>query len=89
MVGNEFFSSQVTVTGLLTGSYLLNHLKNEELGRVLLVPDVMLREGEDVFLDDVRIADLADTLNVEVEIVPSTPWGIVDMLETLAEEDWS
>ena len=49
----------------------------------------MLREGEDVFLDDVRISDIAEALSIEVEIVPSTPWGIVDMLETLAEEDWS
>jgi NifB/MoaA-like Fe-S oxidoreductase len=52
----------------------------------LLVPDVMLREGEDVFLDDVRIRDLAVHLQVEVEVIPSEPWGVWDMLETLSDE---
>jgi putative radical SAM enzyme (TIGR03279 family) len=88
VVTNDFFSGQVTVAGLVTGSDVVNQLKNQSLGRVLLIPDVMLREGEDVFLDDVRISDLAEALSVEVEVVPSTPWGIVDMLETLADEDW-
>lgn len=88
VIENRFFSGQVTVAGLITGSDIISQLKDKPLGRVLLVPDVMLREGEDVFLDDVRISDIAEALSVEVEIVPSTPWGIVDMLETLAEEDW-
>ena len=41
--------------GFRTAQDLLEQLANVELGRILLVPDVMLREGEDVFLDDVRI----------------------------------
>lgn len=88
VVENHFFSGHVTVAGLLTGRDLLEQLAEVSLGRVLLVPDVMLREGEDVFLDDLRISDLAEALNVEVEIVPATPWGILDMLDTLAAEDW-
>jgi NifB/MoaA-like Fe-S oxidoreductase len=46
----------------------------------------MLREGEDVFLDDVCISDLADHLQVEVEVISTDPWGVWDMLETLNEE---
>jgi len=86
VVQNHFFSGQVTVAGLLTGQDLLEQLANVDLGEILLVPDVMLREGEDVFLDDVRVRDLADRLQVEVEIIPSDPWGVWDMLETLDEE---
>jgi len=89
VVENRFFGGQVTVSGLVVGKDMISQLQKEQLGRVLLVPDVMLREGEDVFIDDVRVGDLATALNVEVEMVPSTPWGIVDMLQTLAEEDWS
>jgi putative radical SAM enzyme (TIGR03279 family) len=86
VVENHFFSGQVTVAGLLTGQDLLEQLANVELGQILLVPDVMLREGEDVFLDDVRLSDLADHLNIEVEVVPADPWGIWDMLDTLNDE---
>ena len=86
VVENRFFGGDVTVAGLLTGQDLLEQLANVELGRVLLVPDVMLREGEDVFLDNVRIRDLAGHLQVEVEVIPSDPWGVWDMLDTLCEE---
>jgi len=86
VVENHFFGGDVTVAGLLTGQDLLEQLANVDLGQILLVPDVMLREGEDVFLDDVRISDLADHLQVEVEVIPTDPWGVWDMLETLNEE---
>ena len=86
VVENHFFGGDVTVAGLLTGQDLLEQLANVDLGQILLVPDVMLREGEDVFLDDVRISDLADHLHVEVEVIPTDPWGVWDMLETLNEE---
>jgi len=86
VVENRFFGGDVTVAGLLTGQDLLEQLSNVDLGQILLVPDVMLREGEDLFLDDVRIRDLADHLRVEVEVIPTDPWGVWDMLDTLSEE---
>jgi NifB/MoaA-like Fe-S oxidoreductase len=86
VVENHFLGGDVTVAGLLTGQDLLEQLANVELGEILLVPDVMLRQGEDVFLDDVRIRDLAGHLRVEVEVIPTDPWGVWDMLETLSEE---
>lgn len=86
VIQNHFFSGHVTVAGLLTGQDLLEQLANVELGQILLLPDVMLREGDDVFLDDVRVSDIAERLQVEVEVVPTDPWGVWDMLETLDEE---
>jgi putative radical SAM enzyme (TIGR03279 family) len=86
VVEKHFFGGDVTVAGMLTGQDMLEQLANVDLGRVLLVPDVMLREGEDVFLDDVRLRDLAGHLQVEVEVIPSDPWAVWDMLDTLSEE---
>jgi putative radical SAM enzyme (TIGR03279 family) len=85
-VENRFFNGHVTVAGLLTGQDLVGQLAFDSLGDILLVPDVMLREGDDLFLDDLRISDLAERLNVHVEVVASDPWGIWDMLDTLAME---
>lgn len=86
VIENRFFGGQVTVTGLLTGQDLAEQLSGAPLGKVLLVPDVMLREGERTFLDDMSVSDLAERLDVEVEVVPTDPWGIWDMLDTLAME---
>ncbi len=86
VVENRFFNGHVTVAGLLTGRDLLEQLAGESLGEVLLIPDVMLREGAELFLDDVSLAELAERLAVEVEVVAADPWGLWDMLDTLALE---
>jgi putative radical SAM enzyme (TIGR03279 family) len=83
---NQFFGGHVTVTGLLVGQDLFGQLTGQDLGEILLIPDVMLREGEDVLLDDVRVSELADRLSVQVEVIASDPWGIWDMLEAIAYE---
>ncbi len=86
VIENNFFSGQVTVTGLLTGQDLLAQLKGQALGDILMVPDVMLREGEEVFLDDLSIDDLIEQLAIQVEVVAADPWGLWDMLDTLSME---
>lgn len=88
VVKNRFFDGHVTVAGLLTGQDLVEQLAAESLGEVLLVPDVMLRDGADLFLDDMSLRDLENGLNVQVEVVTAGPWGVWDMLDTLAAESW-
>ena len=68
-VRNEFFGESVTVSGLITGGDIITQLKDRDLGVRLLVPQNMLRRGEDVFLDDVTIPELSAKLGVEVRIV--------------------
>jgi putative radical SAM enzyme (TIGR03279 family) len=86
VVENRFFSGHVTVAGLLTGHDLLEQLAVDSLGDILMIPDVMLREGEELFLDDIRVSDLAEQLDVQVEVFVADPWGLWDMLDTLAME---
>jgi putative radical SAM enzyme (TIGR03279 family) len=80
---NEFFGGQVTVAGLLTGRDVLNQLRDKPLGSALLVPDVVLRDGEEVFLDDVTLHDLERELGVPVYMISSSPWGLLDGVEAL------
>ena len=68
VLANEFWGGNVTVTGLLTGSDLLSGLAQKELGQVVFISAVMLKEGTDLFLDDISLRDLASKL--EVQIVP-------------------
>ncbi|WP_432820929.1 DUF512 domain-containing protein [Trichloromonas sp.] len=84
VIRNDFFGGHVSVTGLIAGADLVKQLPGRPLGDVLLIPDVMLREGADVFLDDLSLADLERELKVRVVKIDSSPWGLLEGLETLS-----
>ncbi|MBO5277917.1 MAG: DUF512 domain-containing protein [Lachnospiraceae bacterium] len=71
-ITNEFFGENITVAGLITGQDLIKQLRGQELGDVLLLPSVMFKSGEQVFLDDVTLNELENTLQVKVNIVKSS-----------------
>jgi NifB/MoaA-like Fe-S oxidoreductase len=85
-VENLFFSGEVTVAGLLTGYDVLEQLRGQELGDALLVPDVVLRDGEELFLDDLSLEGLSEALGIPCVKISSTPWGILDAVEDLSIE---
>ena len=69
-VPNEFFGRAIAVAGLLTGQDVQRHLSTlDDLGEEILIPSVMLRDGDGVFLDDLTPADLASDLGVSVRPV--------------------
>lgn len=69
VVDNNFFGSDVTVAGLLTGKDVIDALKDADIGDVVLLPRAMLKEFEDVFLDGSTPEELAKLLNRRVEII--------------------
>ena len=83
-IRNKFFGEQVTVTGLLTGQDLLGQLDGQDLGEALLVPEVMLKADDDLFLDDLSLDELSAHLKIPIVKIASTPWGLLDGLEGLA-----
>jgi putative radical SAM enzyme (TIGR03279 family) len=66
---SPYWGQDQVVTGLLTGSDLLAGLEGQDLGERLLLPSVMLRQGEPVFLDDLTLADLEQRLPVPVQVL--------------------
>ncbi len=80
-VKNRFFGESITVAGLLTGRDLIEQLKDCPLGEALLLPEVMLKEQSDVFLDDVSVEQLSETLGVPVISVPVDGYEFVDAVE--------
>jgi len=66
---SPYWGQDQVVTGLLTGSDLLEGLQGRDLGEELLLPAVMLRQGEPVFLDDQRLEAVAAQLPVPVQLV--------------------
>ena len=68
-IRNEFFGETITVAGLITGGDLMRQLKGKNLGEKFLIPCSMLKNDENVFLDDVTVEELSKELNVEIVIV--------------------
>lgn len=70
-IENDFFGENITVAGLLTGGDLIKQLKHKTLGESLLLPDVLLRHGENILLDDITIEDIEGALQTRINIVQS------------------
>ena len=62
-VENHFFGPNVTVTGLLTGSDLIRGLQGHTADKVL-VTECMLRDQEDVFLDDMTFDEVQEKVGI-------------------------
>lgn len=75
---NEFFGEHITVSGLLTGQDLEKQLKGKTLGSRLLLPQNVLRSGEEVFLDDFTKTDLEKSLQVPINIVKSSGYDFIN-----------
>ena len=75
---NYFFGEEITVSGLLTGQDIIAQLQGKNLGNRLLLPQNMLRSGEEIFLDDVTVADMEKALQVKTDIVKSSGYDFVN-----------
>jgi len=64
-IENHFFGPSVTVSGLLTGSDLIRELKGVDADRILIT-ECMLREFEDVFLDDMPLSEVEKEIGVPI-----------------------
>jgi putative radical SAM enzyme (TIGR03279 family) len=77
-LNSDYWGQEITVTGLLTGQDLLRGLENRDLGDGILLPSVMLKDGDTVFLDDTRLETMTEKLNVA--IYPVT--GVEELIRT-------
>lgn len=78
-IENFFLGQRVTVTGLVTGQDLMNQIDPQEIGDLLVLPAVMLKQEENLFLDNVTVTDLAGRLKTRVAVVKG-PRQLVDVL---------
>jgi putative radical SAM enzyme (TIGR03279 family) len=76
-IENKFFGPTVTVTGLLTGKDILKTIVGKTKADCLLVPNVALKEGENVFLDNVTLKDMEESLGIHVKPIEPTPEGLL------------
>lgn len=86
-IRNDFFGESITVSGLLTGQDIVAQLADKELGCRLFLPRNVLRSGEDVFLDDMRLSQLEGALQVKADIVKSSGYDFVESILSVLKEE--
>jgi putative radical SAM enzyme (TIGR03279 family) len=77
-IKNDFFGESVTVAGLLTGQDILSQLEGKDLGDELIIPDCALRDGEEVFLDDMTVTELSEKLGISVTSCVADGYELLD-----------
>ena len=65
---NDFFGSNVTVAGLITGQDLINQLKEKDIEN-LVIPSIMLREFTNDFLDNITLAQAEKELGCKIHVI--------------------
>jgi NifB/MoaA-like Fe-S oxidoreductase len=68
-LNSDYWGQTMTVTGLLTGQDILHGLAGQNLGDGILLPSLMLKHDDTLFLDDLRVEDLAAQLHTKIWVV--------------------
>ncbi|GCL50819.1 hypothetical protein NIES3804_23900 [Microcystis aeruginosa NIES-3804] len=77
-LNSDYWGQEITVTGLLTGQDILKGLQGKNLGDGVLLPSLMLKHGEAVFLDDLTLETVINQLRVPIYPV----LGVEELIKT-------
>jgi putative radical SAM enzyme (TIGR03279 family) len=78
---SDYWGQNISVTGLLTGHDLIFHLKGQDLGEGILLPIVILKHGELIFLDDMTVEEVSLQLNTKLFPVG----GVEDLINSCCQ----
>ncbi len=79
-IKNEFFGTDITVAGLLTGKDIISQLKGKDLGDSIVLSSSMLRHDEDVLLDNTTLADIERELDTKIKVITNDGYELLDAL---------
>ncbi len=76
-IENEFFGSDVTVTGLLTAQDILQQLEETDKNKLIILPEIVLND-DNLFLDDISWQEFRGSLSNKVIRVENNPSDLVE-----------
>jgi len=79
-IKNNFFGGGVNVAGLVCGRDIIEQLKGKIDADIMLIPDVMLRDNDMIFLDDVTVSDIEKELNVKIDTVLNDGYDFIEKI---------
>ena len=72
-IENRFFGNSITVAGLITGSDIITGLsKINKENKILLISEVLLKKGENIFLDNMNVSQLEQSMGMKIHVIEST-----------------
>lgn len=78
VVPNQYFGGGVTVTGLLTGTDIINCLQNNYRGKKVVIPEVLLQEGSTMLLDNITLEEIASRTGVVIRTTDGSARSLVE-----------
>ena len=79
-IKNNFFGGGVSVSGLVCGCDIIEQLKGKIQTDTLLIPHSMLRDDDNIFLDDTTVEDVEKALNVKIVPVLNDGYEFVEKI---------
>ena len=79
-VKNNFFGGGVTVSGLVCGTDIIEQLKGRIQTDELFIPHSMLRDEDNIFLDDTTVEDVEKALNVKITPVLNDGYEFIEKI---------
>lgn len=83
-VKNNFFGGGVNVAGLVCGCDIKEQLSGAPKTDALLIPQSMLRDDDEIFLDDTTVADVEESLGMKITAVLNDGY---DFTEKVLDEE--
>ncbi len=81
---NSMFGETVTVTGLLTGNDIIKGLASYvEPGDLLLIPDVTMKDSEEMFIDNLTISDIEKILQIKAFKIDTEPESLLKAIKAI------
>lgn len=68
-IKNNFFGENITVSGLVVGSDIVNQFKGSIEYDEVLLPESMLRNEGDLFLDDMSLEELEAKIGLKISVI--------------------
>ena len=65
---NEYFGTSIKVAGLVTGSDMILQLKDKNINKNVFIPENMLKNKENIFLDDLTVEHVEKALDIKIKI---------------------
>jgi NifB/MoaA-like Fe-S oxidoreductase len=77
-VHNWFFEGNINIAGLIVGGDIVRAMETFDVNETVVIPSVMLRDGEEVFLDEMTVDQLEEKLGRRVMVIERTPEAALD-----------
>lgn len=81
-IENTLFGSTVTVAGLLAGRDIIDQLSGGDLGDMLFIPSVAVRDG--ILIDDVSLNEISSAVNCPVVSIDPWPYQFIKRIIELS-----